>query len=266
LLREPGKGIFVTMTDIELTADGHKPDLRFHLVANIFPLLEGAEFAELVADIKTHGLVEAIVVHEDMILDGRNRYRACIAADVEPVFRPFTGGDPSAYVISANIHRRHLTAKKKRKLIATLIKANPKTSNRQIAKAVDASHPYIAKVRAELEKSGDVETVTASIDTKGRKQPRNRRSSPGEVRRRQRHERLDQQATAEKQRREQAEAIAQELIQEFGEMTVRRIAEALRVAYVYEALVGLLAKGSGTAPAAKDDGLDIPEYLRRASS
>jgi hypothetical protein len=110
-----------------------------------------------------------------------------------------------------------------------------------------------------------VETVTASIDTKGRKQPRNRRSSPGEARRRQKQERLDQRATAEKQRREQAEAIAQELIQEFGEVTVRRIAEALRVAYVEEALTGLLEKGSQTAPAAHDDGLEIPEYLRRVA-
>ena len=36
---------------------------------------------------------------------------------------------------------------------------------------VGASHPHIGKVRAELESTGDVETVTTSIDTKGRKQP-----------------------------------------------------------------------------------------------
>jgi hypothetical protein len=44
---------------------------------------------------------------------------------------------------------------------------------------VGASHPHIAKVREELEKSGDVETVTTSIDTKGRKQPaRLKRANP----------------------------------------------------------------------------------------
>src|SRR5262249_28024691 len=44
-------------------------------------------------------------------------------------------------------------------------------SNRQIAKTAGVSHPHVAKVRGDLERSGDVETVTTSIDTKGRKQP-----------------------------------------------------------------------------------------------
>lgn len=69
-------------------------DLNAHPLADIFPLLEGAEFDELVADIKANGLIEPIVVLDDLILDGRNRYRACIAAQIEPVFRQFIGDDP----------------------------------------------------------------------------------------------------------------------------------------------------------------------------
>jgi ParB-like chromosome segregation protein Spo0J len=117
--------------------------LKAHPLADIFPLMEGAEFEALVADIKAHGLREPVMVFEDMILDGRNRYRACQSAGIEPTFTTYTGDDPVAYVISANIYRRHLTAEQKRDLIAELIKAQPEKSNRQIAKATGVSHLHV---------------------------------------------------------------------------------------------------------------------------
>jgi hypothetical protein len=79
--------------------------------------------------------------------------------------------DPYEFVLSANVHRRHLTPEQKRELIAKLIKAEPERSNRQIATEIGASHPFVGKIRDELEQKGDVETVSTSIDTKGRRQP-----------------------------------------------------------------------------------------------
>lgn len=83
-------------------------DLPFHPLANIFPLLDGDAFDALVADVRNYGLNEPIILHEGQILDGRNRYRACVAAGVDAHMTTFVGTDPLAFVISKNLHRRHL--------------------------------------------------------------------------------------------------------------------------------------------------------------
>ena len=67
--------------------------MKFHDLANIFPLTEGEEFDALVADIKAQGLREPIVIYQEKILDGRNRYRACMAAGIEWRSVPYTGNE-----------------------------------------------------------------------------------------------------------------------------------------------------------------------------
>jgi hypothetical protein len=84
------------------------PKYQTHALANLFPLIEGHEFDELVNSIKAHGLREPITLYHLTILDGRNRYRACEVAGVEPRFEEFTGDDPYSFVADKNLHRRHL--------------------------------------------------------------------------------------------------------------------------------------------------------------
>ena len=93
---------------------------EFHPLANLFPLVEGADLDELVAYIREHGLHEPIVLFEDKILDGRNRYRACLVAGMEPDFEDYTGDDPVSYVISLNLRRRHLDESQRAMVAAKL--------------------------------------------------------------------------------------------------------------------------------------------------
>jgi hypothetical protein len=163
--------------------------LPIHPAADLFPLMAPDELRSLGEDIARNGLQSPIKLYgaEPVLLDGRNRldamelvginfqlWRNTLLWNLKPCSTEYSGDDPYGFVVSANIHRRHLTAEKKRELIAELIKADPTKSNRQIADQVKVSHPHVGKVRAELEKSGDVETVTTSTDTKGRKQPAHR--------------------------------------------------------------------------------------------
>lgn len=96
--------------------------IPFHPFAEMFELIEGSDFSALVDDIRANGLHDPIVVFDGKILDGRNRYRASLAAgilagDDAPEdrpnhfkrFVPQIDGDPLSFVVSKNIHRRHLT-------------------------------------------------------------------------------------------------------------------------------------------------------------
>ena len=95
---------------VGLEADG-AASLRFHAIAEMFPLMEGREFDNLVADVKANGVREPVWIYEGQILDGRNRWRACEEAGVplaDRPRRPYIGDDPLRFVVSLNLHRRHL--------------------------------------------------------------------------------------------------------------------------------------------------------------
>lgn len=86
-----------------------------HPAAELFPLLSDDELRELADDIREHGLHQPVWLYQDrergpMLLDGRNRVRACMLASVPWTRRFYEGDDPIAFSISANEKRRHLTA------------------------------------------------------------------------------------------------------------------------------------------------------------
>lgn len=92
--------------------------LELHPLCTLFPRLAGAEFEAMKADIIANGQREPIIVHEGQILDGGNRYRACIEAGIEPMLKDFAGDNAVAFVLSANLHRRHLTPGQQAAIVA----------------------------------------------------------------------------------------------------------------------------------------------------
>lgn len=120
--------------------------LELHPLCGLFPRLGDDELHALAADIAAHGLREPITLHSGMVLDGGNRYRACLIAGVEPRFVEFAGDSIVAFVLSANLHRRHLTPGQQAAIVA---------SAQDWAKAQPAHRP---------EKAGNVAPLSTLAD------------------------------------------------------------------------------------------------------
>ena len=83
--------------------------MKAHPYADAWPMLGEDELADLTADIAENGLRDPIIIHDDLILDGRNRFAACERAGIPVVKRIFEGDDDAAlaFVQSVNNARRH---------------------------------------------------------------------------------------------------------------------------------------------------------------
>ena len=171
--------------------------LPIHPAAERFPPITGDELVTLGEDIKTVGLRVPIVLckgdgYESLaLLDGRSRLDAMERVGIEIVkdgkldyyafpYKVYEG-DPYAFVVSVNLHRRHLTAEQKRELIAVLLKAQPSKSNREIARQAKASPTTVGEVRSTVQ-VGQLPQKTIGRDGKARTAARRPRRSQNEIR------------------------------------------------------------------------------------
>jgi ParB-like chromosome segregation protein Spo0J len=100
--------------------------LEVHEAAELFPLITGPDFDALVNDIRLNGQMEPIVLDgESRIIDGRNRARACEALNVRPVTKRYDGDNVVQFVVSHNLHRRHLTDSQRAMIAASLATRRP---------------------------------------------------------------------------------------------------------------------------------------------
>lgn len=93
-----------------------------HEYAKAFPMLDDAARQSLIEDVRANGVLEPIVFIGRYILDGRNRYYAARECGIAYPRVEYLGDDPLAFVVSRNLHRRHLSESQRAMVAANLAK------------------------------------------------------------------------------------------------------------------------------------------------
>jgi hypothetical protein len=118
-----------------------------HPAADVWPMLDEIEMASLAESIADVGLLEPIVLTPDgLLLDGRNRARACEIVSVEPTTVVYDG-DPIAFVLARNDQRRHMTKGQRAMAAVLTIGVNDLPVDDQFAAELDVSKPMVLWAR-----------------------------------------------------------------------------------------------------------------------
>jgi hypothetical protein len=128
-----------------------------HELSSAFPAMPAKELAALVADVKENGQRDPGVMFEGKVLDGWHRCQACIAAEVPFKFVELPEGiDPVAFVMSRNLHRRHMTDSQRAAAVVACSRWAPRgkpvpgtdlQTTAQLAKEADVSEKTIRRAK-----------------------------------------------------------------------------------------------------------------------
>ena len=147
-----------------------------HPFADKFPLLGEDLLKALAEDIQAHGQREPILVDaQGTIIDGRNRYAACLLAEVTPLAELYVPEAKDAEAVevevqnliaSLNVHRRHLDAEQRGIYLDMLIelhgvrgpgrpkKGDTRPTQSQLAEMAGVSTPTVGRAAAKREEEG----------------------------------------------------------------------------------------------------------------
>ncbi len=175
-------------------------NLKPHPAADLFPMLPQADLETMAADIKANGqAVPIAILNAAFIIDGRNRYAACKLAGVEPKTREMQSefsdeAEVIRFIISTNIHRRHLTESQRAMIASELAKLGdgqrpgasieaPAMTQDQAASAMQVSRASVQRAREVQEKAPDLVAQVKSGEIKVSKaasmaRERQRQSAP----------------------------------------------------------------------------------------
>ncbi len=123
--------------------------MELHPLCTYFPRMSDDELNSLKDNNQDNGQTHPIYTLDGMILDGGNRYRALCELGIAPVMIEYTGTNPTHFILSSNLHRRHLT-------------------QGQSAAIVSASQSWVnAQAESPLRSTAQLETVTARAKQSG---------------------------------------------------------------------------------------------------
>jgi ParB-like chromosome segregation protein Spo0J len=105
----------------------NKQEYEIHPAAELFPMMDQQSLERLKADISDNGQEKCITFFNGQLLDGRNRMKACEELGIEPMIEEIEDSgdgkfDPFRWVLSVNLHRRHLTESQRAMVAARLAK------------------------------------------------------------------------------------------------------------------------------------------------
>jgi hypothetical protein len=131
-----------------MTEKNHQT-LELHPLCTYFPRMSEDEFNALKDNLQHNGQTHPIYTLDGMILDGGNRYRALCELGIEPVMIEYTGANPTQFILSSNLLRRHL-------------------SQGQSAAIVSASQSWVkAQAVSTLGNTAQLDTATARAKQSG---------------------------------------------------------------------------------------------------
>jgi len=97
-------------------------NVKVHELAAAFDALNGDEYEQFKSNVKLSGQKVPVIVSHGVLLDGRNRLRACKELNMPTKAVEWDGsGGPAELILSLNLYRRHLTASKRAALAVELL-------------------------------------------------------------------------------------------------------------------------------------------------
>lgn len=132
-------------------------DLPVHPLASAFPLIENEEFARLVEDVKSKGVIQPVLIANNRLIDGRNRLRAAIKAGRGEIkvtnLGKLTDAEVNERIVSSNSMRRHLSKRELAELAWKYIKdqesVKQKITNKKAALIFGISERYLRQIKKE---------------------------------------------------------------------------------------------------------------------